>query len=100
MLKLYPLCICPGTEEESSDRHSSEEEGEAGDDMWAISDAQARHYAAQFAQLRPERGMLSGQTARYHLLYKAIVTIYSVWTNLNYVYFPQVIFRKIALTGA
>ncbi|CAD0202698.1 unnamed protein product [Chrysodeixis includens] len=53
-----------GTEEESSDRHSSEEEGEAGDDMWAISDAQARHYAAQFAQLRPERGMLSGQTAR------------------------------------
>ncbi|XP_026321684.1 ralBP1-associated Eps domain-containing protein 1 isoform X2 [Hyposmocoma kahamanoa] len=55
-----------GTEEESSDRHSSEEEGdtETGEDMWAISEAQARHYAAQFAQLRPDRGMLSGQTAR------------------------------------
>ncbi|XP_075980195.1 RALBP1 associated Eps domain containing isoform X2 [Anticarsia gemmatalis] len=55
-----------GTEEESSDRHSSEEEGEgeAGDDIWAISDVQARHYAGQFAQLRPDRGMLSGQTAR------------------------------------
>ncbi|CAH2043400.1 unnamed protein product, partial [Iphiclides podalirius] len=55
-----------GTEEESSDRHSSEEEGgvEAGDEVWAISDVQANHYAAQFAQLRPERGLLSGQTAR------------------------------------
>ncbi|XP_022822777.1 ralBP1-associated Eps domain-containing protein 1 [Spodoptera litura] len=53
-----------GTEEESSDRHSSEEEGDGVDDIWAISDAQARHYAGQFAQLRPERGMLSGQTAR------------------------------------
>ncbi|CAK1586807.1 unnamed protein product [Parnassius mnemosyne] len=55
-----------GTEEESSDRHSSEEEGEAeaGDDVWAISEVQANHYAAQFAQLRPERGLLSGQTAR------------------------------------
>ncbi|CAG9788613.1 unnamed protein product [Diatraea saccharalis] len=55
-----------GTEEESSDRHSSEEEGdtEVRTDLWAISDAQAHHYAAQFAQLRPERGLLSGQTAR------------------------------------
>lgn len=55
-----------GTEEESSDRHSSEEEGdvETNNDIWSISDAQARHYAAQFAQLRPERGMLSGPTAR------------------------------------
>lgn len=54
------------TEEESSDRHSSEEDGEgdASDDIWAISDVQARHYAGQFAQLRPDRGMLSGQTAR------------------------------------
>ncbi|CAH0400803.1 unnamed protein product [Chilo suppressalis] len=55
-----------GTEEESSDRHSSEEEGdtETPGDVWAISDAQAHHYASQFAQLRPERGLLSGQTAR------------------------------------
>ncbi|KAI5637548.1 ralBP1-associated Eps domain-containing protein 1 [Phthorimaea operculella] len=56
-----------GTEEESSDRHSSEEEGD-GDtetaDVWRISDAQARHYAAQFHQLRPDRGLLSGQVAR------------------------------------
>lgn len=55
----------PGTEEESSDRHSSEEETEGGaEDVWAISDAQARHYAAQFAQLRPERGLLPGPVAR------------------------------------
>ncbi|XP_037293031.1 ralBP1-associated Eps domain-containing protein 1 [Manduca sexta] len=55
-----------GTEEESSDRHSSEDEGEVepGDDIWSISEAQAHHYASQFAQLRPERGLLSGQTAR------------------------------------
>ncbi|XP_028162085.1 ralBP1-associated Eps domain-containing protein 1 isoform X7 [Ostrinia furnacalis] len=54
-----------GTEEESSDRHSSEEEGEGeAEAAWAISEAQARHYAAQFAQLRPERGLLSGPTAR------------------------------------
>ncbi|XP_050665728.1 ralBP1-associated Eps domain-containing protein 1 [Leptidea sinapis] len=54
-----------GTEEESSDRHSSEEDGEGeGHDVFAITEAQARHYASQFAQLRPERGLLSGQTAR------------------------------------
>lgn len=57
----------PGTEEESSDRHSSEEEGSgsgSSGDVWAISEAQARHYAAQFAQLRPERGLLPAHTAR------------------------------------
>ncbi|KAI8439277.1 hypothetical protein MSG28_013114 [Choristoneura fumiferana] len=61
-----------GTEEESSDRHSSEEDGETegegegsgAEGAWAISDAQAQHYAAQFAQLRPDRGLLSGHTAR------------------------------------
>ncbi|XP_038222410.1 ralBP1-associated Eps domain-containing protein 1 isoform X3 [Zerene cesonia] len=50
--------------EESSDRHSSEDEAEAEGDVFAISEAQARHYASQFAQLRPERGLLSGPTAR------------------------------------
>ncbi|CAG9111674.1 unnamed protein product [Plutella xylostella] len=61
----------PGTEEESSDRHSSDEEtdagragGAGGAGGWAVSEAQARHYAAQFAQLRPDRGLLSGHTAR------------------------------------
>ncbi|XP_063537307.1 ralBP1-associated Eps domain-containing protein 1 [Cydia strobilella] len=58
-----------GTEEESSDRHSSEEEGEpegeeATSDAWSITNEQAQHYAAQFAQLRPDRGLLSGHTAR------------------------------------
>ncbi|XP_059057873.1 ralBP1-associated Eps domain-containing protein 1 [Achroia grisella] len=55
-----------GTEEESSDRHSSEEEGdgEPAEDIWPISEAQANHYAAQFAQLRPECGLLSGHTAK------------------------------------
>lgn len=55
-----------GTEEESSDRHSSEEDGEGDtcNDIWSISEAQAHHYASQFSQLRPERGLLSGQTAR------------------------------------
>lgn len=58
---MYVIII--GTEEESSDRHSSEEEADDAD-VCSMSEAQARHYAAQFAQLRPERGMLSGQTAR------------------------------------
>ncbi|CAK1555875.1 unnamed protein product [Leptosia nina] len=56
-----------GTEEDSSDRHSSEEDGEgeaSGEDVFTISATQASHYASQFAQLRPERGLLSGSTAR------------------------------------
>ncbi|GBP28379.1 RalBP1-associated Eps domain-containing protein 2 [Eumeta japonica] len=55
-----------GTEEESSDRHSSEEEGdgEVEGSAWRMSEAQARHYAAQFVQLSPDRGLLAGHTAR------------------------------------
>lgn len=61
-----------GTEEESSERHSSDE-GEADGDVsgfppeevWIISDEQREYYAAQFAQLQldPE-GLLHGPIAR------------------------------------
>lgn len=49
--------------------------------MFEISEVQARHYAAQFAQLRPERGLLSGQTARldifsFQLVYRIFVNVY------------------------
>lgn len=55
-----------GTEEESSDRHSSEEESvELCDSLWSVSVEQRRHYAQQFAQLQPDaRGLLPGHVAR------------------------------------
>ncbi|XP_013140749.1 PREDICTED: ralBP1-associated Eps domain-containing protein 1 [Papilio polytes] len=80
-----------GTEEESSDRHSSEEEGEGeegatgGAALWAVSEAQARHYAAQFAQLRPERGLLSGHTARmfFEKSRLSVADLRKIWTNMT-----------------
>ncbi|XP_014230277.1 ralBP1-associated Eps domain-containing protein 1 isoform X2 [Trichogramma pretiosum] len=60
-----------GTEEESSERHSSDDgEGEDGDvfppeEVWRISDEQRDYYAAQFAQLQPNpEGLLAGSLAR------------------------------------
>lgn len=61
-----------GTEEESSERHSSDEGEGDGDgsgfppeEVWIISDEQREYYAAQFAQLQldPE-GLLHGPIAR------------------------------------
>lgn len=66
-----------GTEEESSDRHSSDEEGgeegaqvvavgERSSSVWRVAPDQRRHYALQFQQLQPDaRGLLPGTVARY-----------------------------------
>ncbi|XP_032662783.1 ralBP1-associated Eps domain-containing protein 1 isoform X1 [Odontomachus brunneus] len=61
-----------GTEEESSERHSSDEGEGDGDgsgfppeEVWIISDEQRDYYAAQFAQLQPDpEGLLAGPVAR------------------------------------
>ncbi|XP_012228947.1 ralBP1-associated Eps domain-containing protein 2 [Linepithema humile] len=61
-----------GTEEESSERHSSDEAEGEGDgsgfppeEVWIISDEQRDYYAAQFAQLQSDpEGLLSGPVAR------------------------------------
>lgn len=59
-----------GTEEESSERHSSDEnDGENSnfppEEVWIISDEQREYYAAQFARLQPDpEGLLAGHVAR------------------------------------
>ncbi|OAD56273.1 RalBP1-associated Eps domain-containing protein 1 [Eufriesea mexicana] len=60
-----------GTEEESSERHSSDEGDGDGDssfppeEVWIISDEQREYYAAQFAQLQLDPdGLLHGPIAR------------------------------------
>ncbi|GLH11588.1 Uncharacterized protein GBIM_16344 [Gryllus bimaculatus] len=58
-----------GTEEESSDRHSSEEEGEGDPDaeaeVWLITDEQREYYSAQFRSLQPDpAGLIAGPVAR------------------------------------
>ncbi|XP_014481916.1 PREDICTED: ralBP1-associated Eps domain-containing protein 1 [Dinoponera quadriceps] len=59
-----------GTEEESSERHSSDEgdgdgSGFPPEEVWIISDEQRDYYAAQFAQLQPDpEGLLAGPVAR------------------------------------
>ncbi|XP_066600882.1 ralBP1-associated Eps domain-containing protein 1 isoform X2 [Prorops nasuta] len=60
-----------GTEEESSERHSSDDGDADGDttfppeEVWIISDEQRDYYAAQFAQLQPDpEGLLAGPVAR------------------------------------
>lgn len=61
-----------GTEEESSERHSSDEAEGEGDgsgfppeEVWIISDEQRDYYAAQFAQLQSDpEGLLAGPVAR------------------------------------
>ncbi|XP_024885926.1 ralBP1-associated Eps domain-containing protein 1 [Temnothorax curvispinosus] len=61
-----------GTEEESSERHSSDDGDGEGDgsgfppeEVWIISDEQRDYYAAQFAQLQSDpEGLLAGPVAR------------------------------------
>ncbi|XP_012274884.1 ralBP1-associated Eps domain-containing protein 2 [Orussus abietinus] len=65
-----------GTEEESSERHSSDDGNENGEgngessgfppeEVWIISEEQREYYAAQFAQLQPDpEGLLAGPVAR------------------------------------
>ncbi|XP_033231061.1 ralBP1-associated Eps domain-containing protein 1 isoform X2 [Belonocnema kinseyi] len=59
-----------GTEEESSERHSSDDGDGEGDgfppeEVWIINDEQREYYAAQFALLQPDpEGLLAGPVAR------------------------------------
>lgn len=52
-----------GTEEESSDKHSSDDE--ADKELWTITNEQKEYYTAQFRSLQPDpSGLLAGSTAR------------------------------------
>ncbi|XP_046406258.1 ralBP1-associated Eps domain-containing protein 1, partial [Ischnura elegans] len=60
-----------GTEEESSDRHSSEDDGVENDDdvegadVWKITQEQREYYSAQFRSLQPDpMGLVAGPVAR------------------------------------
>ncbi|XP_059476957.1 ralBP1-associated Eps domain-containing protein 1 isoform X2 [Neocloeon triangulifer] len=54
-----------GTEEESSDRHSSDEEGVEDDEVWSITEEQREYYTNQFRALQPDpSGLVPGHTAR------------------------------------
>lgn len=54
-----------GTEEESSDRHSSEEDTEISNEVWTITPEQREYYATQFRSLQPDPNcLLAGPIAR------------------------------------
>lgn len=54
-----------GTEEESSDRHSSEEDVEGDGEVWTITEEQREYYRAQFRSLQPDpTGLIAGPAAR------------------------------------
>lgn len=61
-------CQLLGTEEESSDRHSSASESEQDDSAWppwTITPEQRDYYCAQFRALQPDmNGLLAGPEAR------------------------------------
>ena len=56
-----------GTEEESSDRHSSEDENETDlESIYQITPEQREYYFKQFKAVQHDpNGLLSGQVARY-----------------------------------
>lgn len=54
-----------GTEEESSDRHSSEEDTEVSNEVWTITSEQREYYTNQFRSLQPDTtALLTGSIAR------------------------------------
>ncbi|KAK4874129.1 hypothetical protein RN001_013489 [Aquatica leii] len=54
-----------GTEEESSDRHSSEDDTEISNEVWTITPEQKEYYTAQFRSLQPDsNALLAGSIAR------------------------------------
>ncbi|PNF14426.1 hypothetical protein B7P43_G01697, partial [Cryptotermes secundus] len=54
-----------GTEEESSDRHSSEEDVDGDGEVWTITEEQRDYYTAQFRSLQPDpAGLIAGPAAR------------------------------------
>lgn len=55
-----------GTEEESSDRHSSDGEDEVPKEVWTINDEQSEYYRTQFCTLQSDpNSLLPGPTARH-----------------------------------
>lgn len=54
-----------GTEEESSDRHSSEDDTEVSNEVWTITPEQRDYYTTQFRSLQPDtEALLAGPVAR------------------------------------
>ncbi|KRT81135.1 HLH domain-containing protein, partial [Oryctes borbonicus] len=54
-----------GTEEESSDRHSSEEDTEVSNEVWTITPEQKEYYTTQFRTLQPDvNALIPGSVAR------------------------------------
>lgn len=54
-----------GTEEESSDRHSSEDDTEVSTEVWTITPEQRDYYTKQFRSLQPDtEALLAGTVAR------------------------------------
>lgn len=54
-----------GTEEESSDRHSSEDDTEVPKEVWTITSEQREYYTNQFRSLQPDtNALLAGSIAR------------------------------------
>lgn len=54
-----------GTEEESSDRHSSEAEEDGDSEVWVINEEQLEYYRTQFCNLQPDpNSLLPGSVAR------------------------------------
>lgn len=54
-----------GTEEESSDRHSSEDDTEISHEVWTITPEQRDYYTTQFRSLQPDTdALLAGPVAR------------------------------------
>ncbi|XP_018576410.1 ralBP1-associated Eps domain-containing protein 1 [Anoplophora glabripennis] len=54
-----------GTEEESSDKHSSEEDTEVSNEVWTITSEQREYYTNQFRSLQPDtNALLAGPVAR------------------------------------
>lgn len=53
-----------GTEEESSDKHSSDGETDVND-VWTVTEEQHQYYETQFKHLQPDlNGLISGFDAR------------------------------------
>ncbi|CAH1116331.1 unnamed protein product [Phaedon cochleariae] len=54
-----------GTEEESSEKHSSEEDTEVSNEVWTITNEQREYYINQFKSLQPDsNALLAGPVAR------------------------------------
>lgn len=72
-----------GTEEESSDRHSSEEDTEVTSEVWTITPEQRDYYTAQFRNLQPDlNALLPGTIARkfFEMSRLHVQELRKIWT--------------------